>query len=512
MKPRIVGGKLVGLSIGLIVFVGVYMAVPVLCHVCCLSVLRAEDVVRTPGPPWVRSFDEAQQKARAESKDLLLVFTGHGWCSSCDLLDREVFQEPKFVQEADRSFVFVELDFTFGESESEAQRERVYRDLQKRYLAPTVPTIVLVDREGAPYAFFDGYKEGTGPREMLARLDQARRARIERDREFAAAAKSVGRKRAELLHAGLQAVNPLLGSHEDRGDDPLLTFFSTVVSEIRRLDTGDSGHLRAIYDARQERRDAVIGLNKSLFDRLKELDRKDSKEALAFLDDKLKRIWTPDVRWRLEFSRQVYLEWDHQYAAALENARRLLGEANRTPEQREELLGRESFNLWNLGRIEEALAQHDRRMRDAQGCPEKQLRLLRWNADLSMNHRKKAGLKPAVRIEASRKYREASPPNSEDWLTATFLLALQLKWEGDYREALKLQRELIEADPSNLMIRLDAAESHLALGEGEAAQRMIREVEALLPVNPKQEFKKQHANQIRARIAEVLNRSTKQAK
>lgn len=41
----------------------------------------------TAGPSWIRDFNEGQRKARAESKDLLVVFTGHGWCASCQDLD-----------------------------------------------------------------------------------------------------------------------------------------------------------------------------------------------------------------------------------------------------------------------------------------------------------------------------------------------------------------------------------------------------------------------------------------
>ena len=49
-----------------------------------------------------------------------MLLTGHGWCSSCELLDREVLQKPEFVREVSPNFVWVEFDFTFGDSEKES--------------------------------------------------------------------------------------------------------------------------------------------------------------------------------------------------------------------------------------------------------------------------------------------------------------------------------------------------------------------------------------------------------
>jgi thioredoxin-related protein len=481
------------------------------CQLSCSSVMRAADTV--PGPSWIRDFNDGQRKAREEKKDLLVVFTGHGWCYNCELLDREVFQKPIFVQGTGKSFVFVELDFTFGDSGKERQRERVYRDVQKRYLAPAVPTVFLVDQQGAPYAILEGYKSGTGPQRMLVFVEQARAARTERDRNFAAAGKSVGHERAELLHAGLQAVAPLLGSLEDRGDDPVLAFYPTVVAEIRQLDSGDKSPLTALYDARQKKRDEWIAVRDSTLGKLREFDKtKNYKGAIAFIDTALKEFKAPDVRWRLETARQIYFEWDSQYAAGLENARRLLADANRTPEDREWLLGRESYNLWNSGRVDEALAQHDRRIHGAQSSPKKRLQMLGDKAQMLLSHRKQPGVKPAEGIKAWREYREAAKPKTEDWLSATMYLAFLLQQHGDYREALNLQREFIEADPTNLRIRLFAAESHAALGETEAAREMIREVEKALPVNSERQGDKTYEKMIRAHIARIQDRLAKQTK
>ena len=116
-----------------------------------------------------------------------------------------------------------------------------------------------------------GYDSGTGQRKESLRIDAARVPRAERDKEFAAARKASGLERARLLHAGLEAVAPWLGSLKDHGDDPLLAFYPAIVAEIRQMDSAD-GRLIAVYNARQKTRDEWIATNDSTFGKLKEFD------------------------------------------------------------------------------------------------------------------------------------------------------------------------------------------------------------------------------------------------
>ena len=104
------------------------------------------------GPEWIRDVDQGKKQAQAEGKDLFLLFTGHGWCAICEVLDREVFQKDEFVQAASADYVLVELEFNFGDSPEEREREKEYRGLQRRYLVRGFPTIVLADPNGAPNA------------------------------------------------------------------------------------------------------------------------------------------------------------------------------------------------------------------------------------------------------------------------------------------------------------------------------------------------------------------------
>ena len=95
------------------------------------------------------------------------------------------------------------------------------------------------------------------------------------------------------------------------------------------------------------------------------------------------------------------------------------------PDDRESLLGRESYNLFNTGRIEEAVSQMDRRIQDAGISSAKRLRLLSSKAQMLLSHRTMQGVTRGARYKAWIEFRQAAPPKSDDWSTATALLGRQ---------------------------------------------------------------------------------------
>jgi tetratricopeptide (TPR) repeat protein len=451
------------------------------------------------GPKWIRDYELGLKKAREEKKDLFLVLTGHGWCANCELLDREVFRQSEFIHKTAKPFVFVELDFNYGDSAAEKKRESVERDLQKRYLAPGVPTVVLADADGVAYGISTGYTTGFGVQKSLALIEEARAARAVRDQKFAAAQAASGHDRAELLHAGLQAVAGQLGTLEERGNDPLLTFYPAVVAEIQKLEPTDSP-VRIVYESRRKERDARLAMDESIFQKLNEFKRKqDFKHAIEFLDARLKERATPAVRWRLQTARHIYLEWNNQFAAALADARALLAAGDRSPDEREWLLEREAFNLFNLGRIDEGRSRYDQRIREAKS-PEQKLRLLAWKAQMLTN---RTGVSDDVAFRAWRDCRQEAKPGTDRWLTATAISARLLKRAGRYREALPLFEELLQSMPKDTFVLLDAAECSLKLGNKDSARSLIHEAEAALPTNSPRQADVALVKRDRARIEKL---------
>jgi len=169
----------------------------------------------------------------------------------------------------------------------------------------------------------------------------------------------------------------------------------------------------------------------------------------------------------------VSLEWDHQHEKALANARRLLKEPGLGERYRESLLDREAYYLSNLGRIDELVAHYDRRIAAARGDTRKSLALLLDKAQWISHHNR-----PEQAQAAWRDYLAAVRPGSEEWLNATGGLAEQLRKAGRHRAALQLADEFLKVNKENCWVLLDAAESHLALGEKEQAQACLNEAEA----------------------------------
>jgi thioredoxin-related protein len=420
---------------------------------------------------WLCDLDAAQKEAKSSHKDILIVFTGKGWCFPCQLLEREVLTQPAFVSRVRGDYVLVELDFTFGAMKEEEARELRFRNLQEMYLVRGFPTVVLTDADGVPYAIGTGYSQGIGVTPSLVLIKLAQTARALRDRNFRLATATTSRERAEHLHQGITAVAGLLGSLEERGDDPVLAFYKPQVEEIRKADGTGAGNVWRRYEARRGERDQWVA-REAVFSRLKEFDAKDYRGAIAYLDEQIKKPGDRDLQWRLETTRQVYLEWDHQHEKALTTARRLLQRHDLSEKDREMLLDREDYNLHNLGRIDELLAHYERRIAAARGDARKTLTLLREKAQwISHDDR------PEQAQAAWRAYRAAAKPGSEAWLEATEGLAKELRKAGQHRAALELLGECLKANKAGDVL-LDAAESHLALGEKEQAQACLNKVEA----------------------------------
>src|SRR5262249_18003054 len=123
-----------------------------------------------------------------------------------------------------------------GDRKEDRAREARYRKLQKKYLVRSCPTVILADADGRPYAIQSGYARGTGGTKSLAMIRLAQLAKAQRDNSFKRAAAAAGAERAKHLHQGIQKVAWLLGTIDDRGDDPVLVFYQRQVQDILKAD------------------------------------------------------------------------------------------------------------------------------------------------------------------------------------------------------------------------------------------------------------------------------------
>lgn len=98
---------------------------------------------------WLTDMKQAQQRAKAENKLLLLNFTGSDWCGWCIKLDREVFSKPEFREYAGKNLVLMEVDFPKVKQIS-ARTQAQNEQLAAKYRIEGFPTIIVLNSEGKP--------------------------------------------------------------------------------------------------------------------------------------------------------------------------------------------------------------------------------------------------------------------------------------------------------------------------------------------------------------------------
>ncbi|MEM7203720.1 MAG: thioredoxin family protein [Planctomycetota bacterium] len=157
--------------------------------------------------PAAGALEAAKQRARVAGHDVLLIFTGPEWCSWSRRLAAEVLGTAEFRDALPERFVPVMLEFARDATSTPAEHVR----LRQEYAVQGLPTVVLADADGRPYARL-GYRRG-GADAYVQHLDRLRLRRVRRDRAWAAAAAALGQTRAGLLAQGLGEIDAAARCH-----------------------------------------------------------------------------------------------------------------------------------------------------------------------------------------------------------------------------------------------------------------------------------------------------------
>jgi thioredoxin-related protein len=119
-------------------------------------------------PGWLTSYEQAEQKAKAGKKLLLLDFTGSDWCGWCMKIDQEIFSKPAFKEYATKNLVLLELDFPMRRQIPAAVKAQNNK-LAAKYQIQGFPTIIVLNSDGKKVGEM-GYVEG-GPNAFIAELE-----------------------------------------------------------------------------------------------------------------------------------------------------------------------------------------------------------------------------------------------------------------------------------------------------------------------------------------------------
>ena len=225
---------------------------------------------------WLDDVDKAIATAKADGKDLLLLYTGSDWCPPCKKLEEEVFGQDEFLTEAKRNFVFVILDFP---REKKLAPETVKQNAvwASKYGIEGYPTVVLIDKNQKPYGI-SGYREG-GVENYLGILGEFHQQRIRRDEAFTAAEKLEGKERAEMLDKALSEMEVELAE----------LYYDDIVQEIVSIDKEDASGLRTKWNASKDSE-----MRKIIMTDIVVISRLEKPEtAIKFVDEVLNEIKFP---------------------------------------------------------------------------------------------------------------------------------------------------------------------------------------------------------------------------
>jgi thioredoxin-related protein len=486
-----------------------------------VSISRSDAFAAGVSDRWIRDLDAARKLAVDNGQDLLIIFTGHGWCQPCEIFDRKVVQQPEFTAGVAEDFVCVEFDMNFGDTEAEQEREKLFRSLQKKYLAEGVPTLILADAAGQPYCFFFGSHDAGGPRPVVERIHAAQAARQEYQRGLTTASGLEGAERAAALHEAILCLAPYLEPHSN-GQDPMLEFYGAEIEQLSKL-LPESSPIRDFYRARESQRADKLR-EQEIYAKINEFwETQDLDNAIEFVAKALDEETNADLRWHLEMQRVSFLVSTKKHEETLQHIARLLEADGLSDGSRSSLVSSELHSLTALNKTDEALARLNAHLEAAAKQPKLRQEFLYEKASWFDRHNRR----PEA-ITTWSAYREEFAPNTFDRLSGSAALARSLQKENKHREAIVLFEEILVAlqlaEQGKIelnwpwsfrkrgFMQLGIAESQLALGDETAASQRLDEVAANVaelaasPLNGEREtaesMRKQEQD-LRARLADA---------
>jgi len=203
---------------------------------------------------WLVDFEAAKQQAAKEGKSILMEFTGSDWCPPCIALKKKVLDTDVFKTRAPEKFVLLKLDNPNDKSKQTPAEIAQYRKLAEEFKVSGVPTIILADNEGRPFAKNVGFG-GQEPAAYVENLEGQLANRAKRDELLAQAAKAQGEDRAKLLDQAIAVVDAELA----------VSRYASEVQEITKLDGENKAGLKGKYEGvvkAAEVRKAIMGIRR----------------------------------------------------------------------------------------------------------------------------------------------------------------------------------------------------------------------------------------------------------
>lgn len=238
----------------------------------------------------------ARAAAQSAGHDILVMFLGSNWSEASRRFDQSVLQNAAVGKAIAGQYVVLRIDQRENPTETEQQLAKRNKDL--KLTVWNFPAVALLDREGRAYAWWTGLARET-PAGLLAKFDEGRRIREQRDAAWALAAQATGVEKARQLGRGLEPVDP----------DLVRACYEKVVKEIQAADPDDASGYHRRYTFRMNA--FFEGTIEPLF------KDKSYAEAVVKVDAELRNpVYTLEQRQQLLGARfQVLRRWEKKTEA-----------------------------------------------------------------------------------------------------------------------------------------------------------------------------------------------------
>ena len=117
---------------------------------------------------WTEDFATALARSKTSGRPVLVYFTGSDWCPYCVRLDKEVLDQPVFMQWAKEHLILLELDFPHDTPQSpklKAQNEELAAEFQ----IEGYPSLYIMDGRTTKVRQLVGF-EGKSPEAVVRSL------------------------------------------------------------------------------------------------------------------------------------------------------------------------------------------------------------------------------------------------------------------------------------------------------------------------------------------------------
>lgn len=160
----------------------------------------APKLPETPHAAWHADYQAALALAKEQKKHLLIVFTGSDWIPLCRIYDRDILNQPEFIDAVSEHYVLVRMDYPKKTPQPPAvvQQNQLF---MRAYRVSGFPTLMVTDLEGRPYGV-NGYQPVT-PANYAKVIGAMRQSATIRDQYFEKAAAASGTEKASLLAKGV---------------------------------------------------------------------------------------------------------------------------------------------------------------------------------------------------------------------------------------------------------------------------------------------------------------------